>query len=846
MSINKNLLVCDQTSLGDLSEPLLWNHLVEIPGREWALWRWICLRGSGFPAHLAELLTAINAATLANKIYTLNKAIEIETRNALSAFRAEMNITTDDQRRKQFSRALKQLHKGRITEVAEGPLPQVTQHLQTLHSELQESHARFKEEFNQGTLEVSRKLREIATDPQFQQAVMLQNRDALRRVVHSFARPRRGFKERQNEELVASYIQRYCLKNDTIAFFGPVGWIKFSTKPQVVEMRTGPELLASSSIFFENWCIEAVANKFAENPAVRPWMKPRLLPFFHIEGNRLYSGRNRSSILPKLHLLILERANGELTAREIALSIATAEPQIYKLLEIFAAREIVSWKFEIPLCLHPERYLRRLLENIEDEELKRPLLDALDELENSRNAVAQAFGDAARLNHALQGLEETFSRLTGRAPTKSAGSMYAARTLIYQDCRRDIEIEFGAEIVSSLGPPLSLLLESARWFGYRSAELYRREFERIYGELAKTTANSTVELLEFWSRIELLIFSPSQRLFNQVLSEFQARWEKILNFSPQACRVHYSSDELRLSVGRLFDAPRPGWRLARYHSPDVMIAASDVEAIRRGDYLFVLGEMHITTNTQRFSFAVSQHPSPGELLQAMATDFPESHVLPVPPRQWPRITNRTAMALVSPNDYYLEIARDSIASAPRSRVLPIGSLVLRKTNRGLVIEHRNAEISFDAIEFMGEILSGVAVEMMKIVTPRQHVPRISVDRLVIARESWSFSANELQFVNSEEDHRRFLETRFWMLERGLPRFVFVRVPVEVKPFYLDFDSPVYVEIFCKMVRRMLASYRIDEPITITEMIPTPDQLWLRDAHGHTYTSELRIVAKDLR
>jgi hypothetical protein len=218
----------------------------------------------------------------------------------------------------------------------------------------------------------------------------------------------------------------------------------------------------------------------------------------------------------------------------------------------------------------------------------------------------------------------------------------------------------------------------------------------------------------------------------------------------------------------------------------------------------------------------------------------------VPPRQWPRITNHTAMALVSPHDHYLEIARDSIANSPRSRVLPIGSLVVKKTGRGLLVEHRNAEVSFDAIEFIGEILSGVAVEMTKIVSPREHVPRISVDRLVIARESWSFSASELGFVNNEEDHRRFLETRHWMQERGLPRFVFVRVPVEVKPFYLDFDSPVYVEIFCKMVRRMLASYRVGEPITITEMLPTPDQLWLHDAHGRTYTSELRMVAKDLR
>jgi hypothetical protein len=699
-------------------------------------------------------------------------------------------------------------------------------------------------------LNVSLNLREAANDPQFQQAVMLQNRDAIRRVTNSFLRPKRGFKERQNEELIASYLQRYCLKNDTIGFFGPVGWAKFSTKPQMIDVQTGPGLIAHSSIFFENWCIEALADKFAENHALRPWMRPRLLPFFHIEGNRLYSGGSLSSTLPKAHLAILRNCNGELTPREIARSLmmtgvaAITEQQVCKLLEIFAARGIVSWRFEIPLCLHPEQHLRQLLDDIEDNELRRPLLDALDQLDKSRRAVAQAFGNAACLNDALQALDETFSRLTGRAPTKSAGSMYAARTLIYQDCRRDVAIGFGAEIVSSLGTPLSLLLESARWFSYRSAELYRSEFERIYDELVTANGGRQVELIELWSRIELLVFDPSRRPFNQVISEFQSRWEQILNFSPETRRVDYSSDDLMPLVRKLFAAPRPGWRLARYHSPDVMIAASDEEAIRRGEYTFVLGEVHITTNTQRFSFALSQHPSPEELLQALATDFPEPHVLPVPPRQWPRITNRTAMAVVSPHDYYLEIARDSIANAPRSYALPIGSLVLRKNGAGLAVEKRDGSVSFDLIEFIGEILSGIAVEMMRIVSPRRHVPRITVDRLVITRESWSFSASELQFVTFEEDHRRFLETRLWMQERGLPRFVFVRVPVEVKPFYLDFDSPVYVEIFCKMVRRMLASHRVDEPITVTEMLPGPNQLWLRDSNGRAYTSELRIVAKD--
>jgi hypothetical protein len=74
--------------------------------------------------------------------------------------------------------------------------------------------------------------------------------------------------------------------------------------------------------------------------------------------------------------------------------------------------------------------------------------------------------------------------------------------------------------------------------------------------------------------------------------------------------------------------------------------------------------------------------------------------------------------------------------------------------------------------------------------------------------------------------------------------VFVRVSVEVKPFYLDFDSPIYVEIFIKMIRRMLATDTKGK-VTLSEMLPTPEQAWLPDGDGQTYTSEFRMVAWDL-
>ncbi|MBO4210621.1 hypothetical protein, partial [Micromonospora echinofusca] len=49
----------------------------------------------------------------------------------------------------------------------------------------------------------------------------------------------------------------------------------------------------------------------------------------------------------------------------------------------------------------------------------------------------------------------------------------------------------------------------------------------------------------------------------------------------------------------------------------------------------------------------------------------------------------------------------------------------------------------------------------------------------------------------------------------------------------------------KAVRR-LARQDPSGRLTVTEMLPTPEQAWLTDDEGNRYTSELRFVAVDQR
>jgi hypothetical protein len=834
---------------------LLPSHLVKVPDEPWAFWRCICLRGAGFPADLPQLLTAPHAAEAMEHLFSLEMAVAEKINAAVTELRLFLNTTTDEVLRKSLQRALKQLNKGRAPEPGGTRADLLSQEIALLLSQVEEAKAQFTNQFQNDVQDVSVKIRGIAADPQLRQAVLLQNRAAFRRVLHSFAElngqpAKRGFKERQNEELIASYLQRYCLKNDTIGFFGPVGWARVTDSQSRIEVRPGDSLASKSTVYFENWCIEALAEKMAANMSLRPWIAPRLLPFCRLEGAMLYASGSISALTP-VHAAVLQKCTGEHTAREIAQQIIAmpefgirTEGQVYGVLQSYLSRGIISWTFEIPFCLHPEKKLRELLNKTGKEDLRCLLLEELDQLDRCREKIGLAIGNPEALDHALGELDATFMRLTGRSPTKAAGAMYASRTLVYQDCQRDVEVEIGPEILAGIGTPLSLLLNSARWFTYQAAAAYRNGLRSIYKELSQKNNDRRVDLLQFWARIEPLIFDPVLRLFNEVLPEFQNRWEAVLQAPWDERRIDYSSAELKPRVESLFAMPRAGWQLARYHSPDVMIAASSVDAIRRGDCMFVLGEIHMASNTIRFSFAVSQHQHPEELFNAIQTDLPESRVVPVPPRHWPRITNRTSLTLVSHRDHYLEVSSAPVAPAPRSRILPISAFAVEDSAEGLVVRSWDGSLKFDAIEFLGELLSSAAIELVKIVRPRPHVPRITIDNLVVVRESWSFPASELAFIHPETEHERFLQAGRWMRQYNLPRFVFVRVSVEVKPFYLDFDSPIYVEIFIKMIRRMLATDTKGK-VTLSEMLPTPEQAWLPDGDGQTYTSEFRMVAWDL-
>jgi hypothetical protein len=290
-----------------------------------------------------------------------------------------------------------------------------------------------------------------------------------------------------------------------------------------------------------------------------------------------------------------------------------------------------------------------------------------------------------------------------------------------------------------------------------------------------------------------------------------------------------------------FQASGPGWASARYHSPDIMIAASSEEAILRGDCVFVMGEMHVSKNTLDASLFVNQHPSPDELLCAVDQDL-KLRVVPLALKTDDQGC-RTTPSLIGKNSFRLEYLPDSFTD-DRTKAIPLSSIVLESQHGELLARTRDGQHCMNWIDLVGALLSVLVIDCFKIIAPRAHTPRISIDRLVLKRESWRFSPATLEFASCASPAERFLQARNWARGHGIPRFAFFKVPVEAKPAYLDFESPILIDIFAKMIRRTLAAGLPDATVDLSEMLPGPSQAWLPDSANQRYTSELRIVAVD--
>ncbi len=547
--------------------------------------------------------------------------------------------------------------------------------------------------------DVSAALRDVARDEAFREAVSWQNRAAVVDGLDSLLRKPAGAtdaKTRKKELMVVRYLQRYCAKNDTIGFFGPVGWAKWGAGRFVPQAK----LLEARATFFEPW----VGRVLADAAAVDPKFRGEALVW--LPGDLRVDGRT----------LVTPSSTHALTKEEAALLKKLATPRKAKtlpraLLESLASRGVVRATFPVaishrPLARLPAPYV-----------LKTPVGPP---------------GEA---------LEQHFTALTQHAPKRHEGRTYGGRGLVYEECRRALDFELSDAMRRRVARPLTVVLEVARWY---SAQLATQLTRRLNARFKKKTP-----LHVFWAQTASLFAGEAPPVVMPTARALRKKWSALWNG-----RAEVSIDEAEAFVTKHFRADAPGWPGARHHAPDLMWEAASAEAMLRGEGTPILGELHPAVTPFTTLSVLAHAPDRPALERQWREDFGVDGITPIP---WEDFARSSQDARLSKQHWHLDVGFEFESERPTKRVLRAADLDVVKKKGRLVAVHRERALEFDLLQVFERRIKMLAAIHFSLSDGLDAGPRRTLGGLVVQRAHWKLPRVATEQLDVPELRAEFRE-----------------------------------------------------------------------------------------
>lgn len=683
-------------------------------------------------------------------------------------------------------------------------------------------------------------LRDMLSDERVQEAIFLSSAEFFKNLAQHVAKPleARKSRSRQKEKTAAKYLQRFCAKNETISFYGPLVWGRIDASSPLglsFEPGEGP-LISARRVSFEHWAIHRLAKIIGMDPDVSPGLAPRLSPSCHVEGATLYYPVARRVDLDARRLAVIERCDGETSWVDVIAGLsgdpAFAEPgpSPQEVADELLERRILMREMLVPTVLaNPERALLARVAALNEPARARwePRIRLLcEQVERFASAALPA-----RIQMFAE-LGRQFKELTGDAPSRREGEMYAARTLLYEDCERNVRgLVLGQPLARRL-QSVSPLLEIARWVTLELPRRYQGRFADVFRRLSGGL--HTVDFVQFVRETQWL--ADDSQIEREMREEIEAAWRDVLEprWSDGAESIDITAEDCEAVLARLDpDGGGVGQEEilgADFLSPDFLFAASEDE-LRTGECLVVMGELHKAVFLAAQPVALPFCPAIDELFACVqrAVPGPVLSIVDAPQGyqrsdfNWPDLPG------------FHEILTEGATSRfPAERVVPVGALEVTQENGNLYVVSRHGTLR----TWLFSVLSGFLYRKLLGVDPLelsgQYTPRIMMDRIVVRRRRWQVTTETLAACRAQPDSATFLgAARRFQQQHGMPDRIFVKSPNEPKPIYIDFQSFILVELLFKLASEA-------PTLSISEMLPGPEQLWLRDAQGAYFTSESRM------
>ena len=654
--------------------------------------------------------------------------------------------------------------------------------------------------------------------------------NALAKTAATAVPPTRKKSVRARERHLLLYVQRVCAKNDTLSEFGPGSW--GTSDRAIAGLSLALNAVSQRETFLERWTAHGAAAALNDDDEVRVELSPRLHPNGRVVGHH-FEFTDTSEFVPidPATLEILSRCDGKTPAYSLGMDLAA--------LEQLAERKMIRWEVEVPaLAPHAFDTLVADVAAWREGATRSRWLERLQPIADLPRRFAATTDTTSRIS-IIDEAQERLEQL-GTARRISDRSLYSATNPIGEECFRECNFRIGGELIDEVA------IDAAPWI-----DLWRDSFAFVASRVAEglsgllSTAplqNGAIPLPAFRRHCEqskMPLTGPALVALAHIgFQEVKAAFRKMM--APHVGEAEYelTADDCHF-VRRNFDYPK--FDEFTYPSGDFQLSAKSVEAVSRGEYQWILAELHppVALLHHGFYWSCPEKPALHRALASTTNGQPSFHfgffaadfTATTAVRQldaMPESTSFVAPERSSPNwktihPADVEVHRDGATGDVRLRQ--------RDTHEDLGSFARAWVIPLGFHPFY----FGHA----------PHMPRLRCGKVVVQRRSWTVALEELgpgDFTGVSRNLVVAIETL--RAARDLPRYIYIR-PTEqalrrsgaegrdkdTKPVFIDLESYLFLEIF----HRWLAKAG---ELDVTEMLPDPDHLLWQEADGRR-TFELR-------
>jgi hypothetical protein len=636
--------------------------------------------------------------------------------------------------------------------------------------------------------------------------------------------PPRRKEDRAHERHLLLYLQRVCAKNDSLSEFGPEGWGTVEGELRGLKLEPLPGI-AGRETFLERWTAHGVAAALNADPAVRAELSPRLHPNGRIDGNQfVFAETGETVTLDSETVEILRRCDGAAPAYSFGHEI---DP-----LEKLAARNMIRWEVDIP-ALDPHAF------DVVISDILRwrhsPVRANWLELLQPIASLASKFAQAKETSSRAEIMDEARRQLQqlGTARETSDRFLYSAANPIGEECFRECHFSIGEDLINEITtdaePWIDLWRDNYAFVASRVAAGLRALFEKAPRQ---NGALPLPAFLRHCAMLKMPLTGPAMvGLAHMAYQEVKAAFRERMRNRPDAEEWELTADDCHF-IRQNFQYEK--FDEFTYPSADLQLEARSVEAIGRGEYRWILAELHppVALLHHGFYWSCPDKAALGQALAQATKGSPSFHfgffaadfTAATAVRMLDAIPERTSFVAPQRGD-------------PRWRIVPPAEIEV-------YVEDKNGDVCLrtrGAREYLGSFARAWIIPLG--FHPfhfgrASHMPRLRCGRVIVQRRSWTLTFEELgpgNFTGISRDLVLAIERL--RAEKGWPRYVYIRPSEQAlrrsgaegrdkdtKPVFIDFESYLFLEIFHRWLTKA-------GELEVSEMLPDPENLLWQETDG---------------